>query len=63
MSVYMKVQSFHKKETTKDSKGPLFHSAGPDTLKPLPLTMSVYPIKIIKSNKQSLSAIYYCYHL
>lgn len=59
----MKVQSFHKKETTKDSKDPLFHSAESDTLKLLALTMFVYPIKIIKSNKQSLSAIYCHYHL
>lgn len=62
MSVYMKVQSFHKKDTAKDSEGPLFHSAGLDTLEPLPLTMPVYPIKI-KSNKQSLSAIYCHCHL
>lgn len=54
---------FKKEETAKDSKGPLFHSAGSDTLKPLLLTMFVYPIKIIKSNKQSLSAMYCHYYL
>lgn len=57
MSVYRKVPSFHKKETAKDSKGPLFHSAGSETLKPLPLTMFVYPIKIIKSNKHCQQSI------
>lgn len=44
------------KETAKDSKGPLFHSAGSETLKPLPLTMFVYHIKI-KSNKHCQQSI------